>query len=162
MSSGPTVNVSGTCTQAVNPLTVAITAYTAGFNVGGLLNIAGALRTPGTPGKLVAFTVTDHSHQNPLLDLVFFRAKPTATFTDHAAFPTLSQADGALIMGRISLVAGDWATVGGIGIATKTGITFVVNESPNGAGLWLALNAVGTPTFVAATDVTVTTYYQND
>jgi hypothetical protein len=162
MSSGPNVNVSGTCAVVKNQLTVTVAAYVAGNNVGGLQNIVGALRAPGAAAKLISLTVTDHSHQDPALDLIFFGAKPSATFTDHAAFPTLSAADTALILGRISLVAGDWAAIGGAGVATKTAVNLGVVESPNGSGLWLAINTSGTPTFVAASDLCITTAYQND
>lgn len=161
---GPLLNVNGTCALVQLPLTVATTAYVANNNVGGLLNIpsVGAFRIPGAPAKLVSISITDHSHNAALLDLVLFTAKPAGTFTDHAAFPTLAQADLSLVIGRISTVAGDWATVGGSGILTKTVQNLIVDELVNGTGLYLAINAVGTPTFAAATDVTVWLGFQND
>lgn len=163
-TTGPLLQVVGTCTLVQVPLTVATTAYAANNNVGGLLNIpsAAAFRILGAPAKLVSLAITDRSHNAALLDLVLFTAKPSASFTDHAAFPTLAQADLSLVIGRISTAATDWATVGGAGICTKTVQNLVVDELVNGTGLYLAINAQGTPTFAAATDVTLWFGFQND
>lgn len=165
MTGVPSVRAIGTVTQVQTLLTITPGAgiYVAGDNIGGLVPVFGARSAPGTPYKLMSLTVADHAHQNLPLDIVFFSAPPASSFVDGSPFPTLPTADVRLIQGRLSIVAGDWVTVGGAGIAQKSGTLMVLGQGQNASGLYLAINVTsGTPTFAAASDLTITTGFQND
>jgi hypothetical protein len=54
---------------------------------------------------------------------------------------------------RLSVVAGDWATVGSMGFATLKNLGVYVKPAAGGTTLYAALMAVATPDFVAATDL---------
>lgn len=136
-------------------LTVSTSAYSAGHNVGGLLPIANALRAGGPlTGRIASLRVVDHANQKAALDLLIFSALPAATFTNHAAFPTLTLADALLVCRHLAVAASDYATVGGTAFA---------DLSPSGAvvaglttTLYAAIATTGTPTYAAATDLNIT------
>lgn len=129
-------------------------AYTAGNNVGGLLTVAGQRVTNGT-ALLDHLSVFDHSAQAAPLDILFFNNTPAATFTNKAAFPTLSNADLTLCIGRVSIAAGDYVTVGGAGAATKPNLGIMLTATGGDANIRMAINTSGTPTWVGASDLTV-------
>lgn len=156
------LQVAGTSTSIQSTLTVSTSpAYTAGDNVGGIVTLTNAMRYSGGTGVLQNLLVVDHSNQKPNLDILFFKSTPAATFTDNGAFPTLSQADDALVVCRISIAASDWVSVGGSGFTAVTFQPKVVAASGS-ANLLMALNTSSTPTFVATTDIMVTTGFLQD
>lgn len=154
--------VGGNSLSLESTLTVSTTpAYSAGDNVGGLVTLTNAMRISGGTGVLQNLLVVDHSHQNPNLDIIFFTSTPAATFTDNGAFPTLSQADDALVLCRVSIASTDWVTIGGSGFASPTFQPKVVHATGS-ANLLMAINTSSTPTFGATTDIMVTTGFLRD
>lgn len=145
---GSTVVLTPTCT-------VTASAYSAGNNVGGKLTLTGALRTINGTGLLESISITDHANQKAPLDIVIFSANPAATFTDKSAFPTLSAADDALILGRVSIAVTDYVTVGGSAMASIRGLGLVLAGTDSSTSLYMAINTSGTPTFAATSDLKV-------
>lgn len=129
-------------------------AYVAGNCVGGLIQFTSALRINNGTGILQSLTVADHANQRAALDILFFSAAPAATFTDHAAFPTLSDADSALIIRRVSVVAADYIVVGGTATADISAIGKIVAGTAGTQSLWMAVNTSGTPTYGDAAALT--------
>jgi hypothetical protein len=153
--------VGGNSLSLESTLTVTASAYSAGNNVGGLVTLTNAMRKSGGTGVLQNILVVDHSNQKPNLDIIFFTSTPAATFTDKSAFPTLAQADDALVICRVSIAAGDWVTIGGSGFASPSFQPKVV-AATGSANLLMALNTSSTPTFAATTDIMVTTGFLRD
>lgn len=135
--------------------TLAVTAalYAAGNNVGGLLTLTNAMRVSGGSGLLQSLVIADHANQKAPLDVLLFSAPPAATFADKAAFPTLSVADDALVLTRISLLATDYATIGGSAFVSLRGLGIVVAAAAAAQTLYAAINTSGTPTYAATTDL---------
>lgn len=153
--------VGGSSISIESTLTVTAAAYSAGNDVGGLITLTNAMRISGGTGVLQNLLVVDHSNQKPTLDILFFKSTPAATFTDKSAFPTLSQADDALVVCRVSIAATDWVTVGGSGFASPVFQPKVVAASGS-ANLLMAVNTSSAPTFAATTDIMITTGFRRD
>jgi hypothetical protein len=148
-------SVGGNTASLIKPLTVSTSAYSAGNCVGGLITLTGALRTGGPlTGLLQSVFVADKSNQKAALDLLFFTSIPAGTFTDHAAFPTLTQADALLVRRRVSIAASDYVTVGGSAFADISAIGKVISGAAT--TLYLAIATTGTPTYANAADLQVT------
>lgn len=145
-SSGPTRCVSATPT-------VDTSAYATGDLIGGKLTFSPAAgsSTKGT-GYIVSANITDKADQSVDLELVLFRSNPTTTtFTDQAAFDP-SDADLANVVAVISLPAATTFFTyndNGVHFLGSLAIPF------RGITLYGALVSRGTPTFSAASDVTV-------
>lgn len=134
--------------------TVNTSIYVAGNCVGGLLTLTNALRgSPNTrfTGIWQSVFVVDTSNQKAALDILLFTSLPAGTFTDHAAFPTLTRADGQLVRRRVSIAATDYVTVGGTAFAEISSIGKVVKGAA--ATLYAACNTPGTPTYANAADL---------
>lgn len=152
---GNSLTLTTTLTVSTSP------AYAAGDAVGGMSTLA-AMRISGGTGVLENLLVVDHSNQKPNLDILFFTSSPpSTTVTDNSAFPTLSQAADALVIARVSIASTDWVTVGGSGFASPTFQPKVVTASGS-ANLYMAVNTSSTPTFVATTDIMITTGFLRD
>lgn len=144
--------IGGTTTNIAPTLAVTVAAYSAGNCVGGLLTLTSAMRISGGSGAWAKLTITDHANQKAPLDILLFKSSPAGTFTDHAAFPTMTAADNALVSARISIAASDWVTVGGSAYVTKLVGPLPVTASGS-ANLYAAMNTSGTPTYAATTDL---------
>ena len=145
--------VSGTTTAIIPTLAVTASAYAANQCMGGKLTLTNAMRISGGTGTWQSITITDHGNQKPLLDIILFGANPAGTYTDHSAFPTMSVADNALVLGRISIVSTDWVTIGGSAYCTKV-VGAIPVKATGSANFYAAMNVTsGTPTPVATTDL---------
>ena len=130
-------------------------AYTAGDNVGGRLLIDGF--GPHGTGVLKHVTVTDFDNQRAALTILFFESLPAATFTNNAAFPALTAADLARVIGKVEVAAADYTTFNGRAVATvpTSIVLWGVQPTPapdGGTGsdkrsLYYAVQTSGTPTY---------------
>lgn len=135
----PTVQISG--------------AYTAGYSVGAVQSIAPASIAAGLGVKLDSITVTDAANQKAAITVLFFaKTPPTATVTDNVAFAWGS--DLPLCIGKVDIAAADYETFNSKAIACKTDIN--LDMVPAGTTLFAVLVTTGTPTYVAATGLTLT------
>jgi hypothetical protein len=135
-------------------LAVTAAAYSANNCVGGLLTLTNAMRISSGSGLLQSVLIIDRANQKAALDILIFNASPAGTFTDKAAFPTLSLADDLLVIRRISIGASDYVTIGGTAFATIPALSKVVQASGS-ANLYAAMVTTGTPTYAATTDLIV-------
>lgn len=90
--------------------------YTSGDVLGTELTLTNAARGSGGYTKLKDIVITDDAAQATTGNILIFNSDPAGTFTDNAACPDLTT-DIAKIVGRITLSAADWVTVGTVGIA---------------------------------------------
>lgn len=128
------------------------TPFSDGDAIGSLLSVSPASYADGYEARLTKVVVVDNAHQNAALELFFYDTQPSAV-TDNAAFaPT--DADNAKFTFQVTVPAGD-------GVFTANSVQ-MVNLNPslkfitkNSRTLWLVIMADGTPTYGAATDLTI-------
>jgi hypothetical protein len=126
-------------------------AYHASDNVGGKLTLTDALMGDGSEAMLMGVTITDAANQKAAFEIIIFKSNPSAaTLTDNAAIAfSTNLAD---IVAKIQVATTDWATVGGIAIASVLAMRMV--EGAAGSNhLYAAVMVVGTPTYVAHDDL---------
>jgi hypothetical protein len=139
--------------QVVSPtVTVDLAAYTAGDNMGGKLTLAGVSRVGAGPVVLEEVKLTDFDNQKPVLEIVVFEADPAAATLTNNAAQVLTAPDALKVAGRIAVAAGDWVTVGGVGIATVRNIGMLCNPALSNT-LYAALMVTGTPDMVTTTAI---------
>lgn len=134
--------------------TIALTAYTAGDVVGGLMTFTFTSSRP-FDGVIRSVLVTDDDNQKEGYTLYIFNALPS-TIADDAAFaPAL--ADLKKIATTVVVAAGDYTTDGGNAWALLGGHEDakmeVMVHSDTGA-LYMYAVATDTPDYAAATDLT--------
>ena len=103
-------------------------------------------------GMVQSVVITDLAAQSASLDVVFFDANPSSTtFTDNAAFDP-ADADIVNIVGVASVT--DWKAFNDndVGQALNLAMPFVLDS---GNTLYAVLVSRGTPTYGAATDLTL-------
>jgi hypothetical protein len=124
--------------------------YTAKDAVGALLTFAGAARYSGGSGRLLAVTVVDKDQERADLDLVLFDRTIGAP-TNNAIFdPTDAELDTCI--GWVPIGAGMYADFNDNSVAhVDVSLAYVLN----GTSMFGVLVARSTPTYTAATDLTV-------
>lgn len=138
----------------MSPTVSAASAYVAGQCVGGLLTLA-CQRANNASALLEHLVVSDHAAQNAALDIFFFNSIPAGTFTNHAAFPVLTQADNNLVIGVVSFLTTDYKTIASAGYATKSGINIMLASTGGNANIYVAISTSGTPTYPNTTDLQI-------
>lgn len=140
---------------ALAPAVTAGSAYVAGDCLGGLIEIAGAVRVAGDALRIHRFFAS-LSVASGGAWLYLFSDEPAAAFADHAAFPALPVADRAK------------ARLLGYNVGDQTDGTYhclaasrpYCDDLPDmplvTTSLWVALKVGGTPTFPAVDDLHVT------
>lgn len=144
------------------PVTPPITAgvYTAGFVVGGIQTIAGAI-APAVPAApvlgvtLEAITVVETGSQKAPLEFLFFNANPSGgAYNDHTA-PTINSADVPARVANatpVGILTTDYKTFGGAVIATIT--PYVPLKPGSGTSLFVVAFTPGNPTFAGTSALT--------
>lgn len=126
--------------------------YTAKDAVGVQTPLLGVLRKGVCTGILQSLSVIDTANQKPEIDFLFFSEEPAAA-TNNATYSPAA-ADGAKFLGKVSVVADDYAeidtgcvaTIANIGIVLKTPVSTGL-----GAGtVWVVPVVQSTPTFTAS------------
>jgi hypothetical protein len=88
-------------------LTIAVTPYSSGDQVGTVFAIPGAVDNSGGRAIIRGGHVLDESAVMGAFDLLLFSANPSATPGDNNPFTTLSDADARLLTAYMSFAAGD-------------------------------------------------------
>lgn len=145
--------VGGTTTNIIVTPTITAGAYSAGNCVGGLQTLTSAMRVSGGSGAWAKLNITDHANQKAAMTVLVFKSSPAGTFTDHAAFPTMTAADNQLVAATVTIATSDWTTVGGSAYCTKVVGPMPVSATGS-ANLFAAVNTSGTPTYAATSDLT--------
>lgn len=134
-------------------------AYATGEVVGGLLTFTDAVRPTTGAGILIAAGISDKSAQAQDLELVIFESSPSAsTLTDQAAFDP-ADADISKIVAVISFGSGSRFAFSDNGFKYVGSLAYPV-RARDASGLvsgtlYGVLVSRGTPTFAAASDVSV-------
>ena len=137
--------------------TISTSIYAAKEAIGGLYTFAGAVRSSGGSGRIVAIQIHDKDQEKAGVDLVFFDRTFTAP-TDNAVFdPT--DAELATVVGVVSVVAGHYADFNDNSVAhVAVDLPFVLN----GTDLFAGVVARGTPTYGTTSDITISLTIEQD
>ena len=135
---------------AQTPTITASSAYSSGNALGGLLTFSSAGLSG--MGKILSVYVYDKAGQSIACDLLLFKESFTAT-TNKTAI-AISSADLLNMIGAVSIVAGDYVSVGTGSIASKS-LGYLGYVEGSVANLYGQLVTRGTPTYAAVSDITV-------
>lgn len=137
--------------EFVPAITVNTAAYAAGDCLGGKITIANAVAIAGNVLRVLRIHMAAKVDQGSTTIYLFNDDPSSTTFTDHAAFPTIADAD----MGKLRLLY----AVGGQNDGTHythfadRNFSDALPDIPLvGTSLFMALKVAGTPDFVASTD----------
>jgi len=133
--------------------TIDTNAYGNGDVVGGLLTFPLAFPTT-LSGILEGVTVRDKQAANIQLDLVLFSDQPTASTTTDQGAPSIHANDVNKIVGVINIATADYTTINGKSVATKRDLGLPINSA--GRNLYALLISRGTPTYTAASNLSLT------
>ena len=126
-----------------------VNTYAAGQQIGGVLTLmAPAPFLSGDNGPILIVQtaiLTDEDNQKSAVDVLLFRGVPTSSGDNTAYAP--NAADMALLIGKISFPAADWATYG-----TMAAVVVRLVEAMRIANgkLYAIVVSQGAPTFVSA------------
>ncbi len=127
-------------------LTLDTSAYASGDLLANTTEIASALRIANGTGFINSIRLLDTDAQNQSIDLVFLNANVSLGTLN--ATPTISDADAVNVLGVVSLLAGNYSSLGsssvvmgypGLGVTSATGTTSIyVGAIIRGAGTYTA------------------------
>lgn len=112
-----------------------------------LTEIPYATRDNGQCGILRSLMLIDPADQKAELTFYFF--SESVTFGTLDAAPGISDADAAKFLGSVVVAAADYKDLGGVAVAHKTGLDFILKGTTNSASVWVAAVATATPTYGA-------------
>jgi hypothetical protein len=137
--------------------TITAGAYSAGDAIGGLLEFENAASVYQQSGIIRNVVITDRAKQSVAMNLWLFNRSFTPT-VDNAAF-TPTDADLDNCIGVINFVAANWFPAAASSVATTTALIppfYFKLQDPGDASLYGQLVAVGTPTYAATNDLSIT------
>jgi hypothetical protein len=153
----------GASTAIVAPaITVTAGAYHANDNIGGVLTLPLAARVNGGGTVLTRVSVLDVAAQKAQLELLFFSANPVAsTFTDNAAC-VIHANDEAKFIGRYTIYASDYLTVGAKSVACVANIGLAMKPAAASTSLFLAIVSPSAPTYAGVGNLQVSLAFYQD
>ncbi len=145
-------------------LTVDTNAYATGDligkHTGGYLTFANMCRVTGAGGKIVQAVLIDQAAQSAAIDLVLFSTVPSnTTFTDNSALD-ISDSDTPTIVAIVNFASASYkAFADNSAIATSVLLNYACVGTTT---LYGALVSRGSPTYAAATDLTLRLVIERD
>lgn len=142
----------------IGQVVTAASAYAAGQAVGGLMTISNAARVNaglgagGTSGMIQSVLISAKSAQSSQIDVLIFRANPTAsTCTDKTAV-AIAAADFDKLIGVAKVT--DWTPLGtpSLGQSQNLAIPYAL---ASGTALYACAVTRATPTFASASDIAI-------
>lgn len=142
----------------VSSLTTSAPAYSTGDVIGSVMTISGSATQEGLgeadlSSILQSLVVLDPTGQSAALDIFFFNAPLTGTYTDNIAFSP-SSADMKNCIGTVSVATGDYITAGSQSVAAgknQANLGHVIKQSPPTVKQKNTIYAIavsrGTPTY---------------
>jgi len=133
---------------------LSLAAYTAEDCVGGLLTFANAASVYASEGVIKRITVIDADKEKAAGKLYFFNADPSSAVDTDAASFLPAAADLAKLIGVKAIAAADFVDSTSDSVAVyEMDMAFVLAAA--GTSLFAVFVCDGTPTYTAATDLTI-------
>lgn len=131
---------------------VALSCDTAAYASGDLIADSQAVdavfRAADALGVIQSVQVIDEDDQGAAIDIYFLSAN-SSLGTENAA-PSITDANARNILGVVSVAAADYKDLGGVKVATKTGVGIVAKPATGTDDLYVAVVSNGsTPTYTA-------------
>lgn len=123
-------------------------AYAAGDVLADTQVVSNALRIINGNGLLNSVVVLDEDNQNQALDLVFLSSN-VSIGTENSAV-SVTDANARNILGIVRINSYDWISLGGVGVATITGLTLGLQAASGSPDLYLAAITRSAPTHTAS------------
>lgn len=137
--------------ETVFDLTLSLdtSAYADGDVLADTQELANFFPSAGGSRVLQNLLVLDEDDNGVGFDLIFLNAN-VSLGTENSA-PSITDANGRSIIGKVSVVAGDYIDLGGCRIADITPIGKVLKGASGQTSLWVAaITRSGTPTYTAS------------
>lgn len=134
--------------------TISTTIYASGDAVGGIQDLANAVRVSNGKAILQSLIVVDKANQKKALTLLFFDSNPAAaTVIDNAAF--VFSTDISKLVGKVNVVTSDYESVNGIALANLgASVLSKIMKSSGGSDLYVVVITTDTPTYLTTADLT--------
>lgn len=110
--------------------------------------VTNAVRIAGGRATLQTVHVHDEDDQGQPFDLLFLDAN-NSIGTENAA-PTITDANGRAILGKVSILSGDYYDMQAFRVATKTAIGLLLKAGSGTRDLYVAAISRGTGTYTAS------------
>jgi len=142
-------------------------AYVAGDALGIRVPMLSVLRSGVCTGLLQSLTVYDADGQKAAIDFLIFDSEPSSSTIVNNSAVAIAAADIAKLVGKVSILDTDYVDfAGGAAVATVANIGLVIKTALStglGAGtVWIVPMVQGTPTYTAATSLTITAGFLQD
>jgi hypothetical protein len=133
-------------------ITTNSSAYTAEDNVGGINTIANALRVSGGTEILMDVLIWDKDKQDAALQLDYWDASPSGTYTNDAG--QVIAGDSGKWLGTVEILASDYKDTGAVGKASikNIGLSLKGNGSRN---IFFTIKTTGTPTYTSTSGLII-------
>jgi hypothetical protein len=158
--------IESTCRVVSFTPTISTSIYASGDQLGSLVEIPNFVDEPSGFAKIVSLSICDKAAQSSILQVLFFKDRPTIVSADNAAL-NISDADMAdMCVGHVSVVAADYFALSASSMGCVRNINLVVNSRKgqnnlNGTSLWAIVRCGGTPTYASTTDLVFTVGLEN-
>lgn len=127
-------------------LTLDTALYTSGDVLSDTVALTGAPANGGRV-RLVSVAVMDEDDLGLAFDILFFAANKSLGTKNLAA--SISDADTRDVLGTVSIVAGDYVDLGGVRVATKSGLDLLLEAAAGSRTVYVATITRGAPTHTA-------------
>ena len=155
IANSPNIQAAGW--QQVTPV-VSTSAYTSGNSVGGKLTLSNACRSKGGAIILNDIVVTDEANQKAALTILFFNQPLVGTVADFATPALIPDINNCI--GKVTVAAADYVTLGSdsAAVAQESSLNLLLYNAETVAtqNIYFIIITTGTPTYVAADDLTIT------
>ncbi len=166
--------VGGFSTQLDVTPVISTSAYTSGDQIGGIQTLAvlsqaskvldAPCQKKNATSFLSSLVVIDAAGQNSPMTAYFFNALPTVVSVDNGVLNISAAELQAKCIGFAEVQGTDWKFVGSVGVATlnmsKSGVALQSNTEDG--PLYVIVQADGTPTYVATSDLTFKYLFSQD
>lgn len=128
-------------------------AYSSGDAIGVDTPLLSVLRSGVCTGILQSLVITDRDNQKAPIEFLFFRDDPVTSAVNNTAY-AIAAADDTKFLGKVSVAAADYVTIGTVAVASISGIGLPVvgafSTSVGAGTIWVAPITTGTPTYATA------------
>lgn len=132
-------------------------AYNGGDAIGVDTPLLSVLRSGVCTGVLQSIVVVDRDNQKAPIDFLFYGAAPTTSAVNNSAF-AINAADVSKFLGKVSLAASDYTTIGTVAVASLVGVGLALQSNlltGLAAGtVWVVPVTSGTPTYATPNALT--------
>lgn len=135
--------------------TIDTAIYASGDRIGSIMKITDAVDATSDASVLKTLTIVDSASQSSAIDLLFFNDLPTVASADNAALSITDAEMVAKCIGRIVIAAADYTALAANSVAVRNSIDEMMIPVGGSRDIYCVIQSRGTPTYTAATDLTV-------